>query len=234
MRARVAAQGQQQGPRAAHRADLREIDRGRTRRAGVDLDCAIGAPERDCGRKRRLLRGAILLGGETAGVDVVERQVTVRALESDEIHAADLAYREIVGVRLGRRARLLIERGIDVDGRAVRIEDRTERLENLDRAGVVGKRRARLDLEHPFRIRDAQREREGSAGDVRIDRDALQVVDAGVDARAVAQGRGDHGDRRIRARHQAGGRRSLGPADLFLVDAGLLAHEGDRVVDLAA
>ena len=220
-----------QARRAA--AGLRQVDRGRARRARVDRRFAKGASQRHAGDESLVLgRRPVLLGGEAARVDLVDRKVAVRALESDQIRAADFAHREVVGVGLGRRTGLLVEQRVDIDGRAVRIEYRAERLEDIGGRGVVGNVRACLKFELATRVLDAEPEREHAAGDIRVDGHGLQVVDAGIDRRTVAQGRGDHIDRRVRASHQACCLCGFHPADLLLVDARLVAHEGDGVGDV--
>ncbi len=125
-----------------------------------------------------------------------------------------LRHRDVVGVRPRRIARRLVERRIDVARGAVRVDDRAQLFEEIERARVPGDRRGGLA---------EQRDREVAA--VRIDREGLEVVDARAVPHRGHLHVGERAERRNEAR--AGGR--LGPARLRHVDAGLRPAEHDGV-----
>ena len=163
----------------------------------------------------------------------MNRQVAIGALEGDQVHAADLAYGKVVGIGLRRRAAGEVEVQIDVDRRPVRVEDAAHRLEDVNGARVEGYLGRGHDREFAAVVPYPERQRKAAAGDVRVDGDRLQVVDPGVDRRAVADRGGADIHRRIRAGHQAGRLRGLGPADQLLVHPCLVAHESDRIGHVA-
>ena len=223
--------GKRPGPGRARQAV--EVHRRGTRRVGGGFEESGGSTQRDRRVAGLVLDGTGLLGLEQAGVDVVNRQIAMRSLEGDDEGIADLAHREVVGVRPGRDARREVECRIDVERCAVRVEDRAQGLEYVEGRRVAGDLAGLEQLEFPALVLDPEPQREVAAGHVRVDGDGLNVVDACVNRRTVAKRRGANLHRCFRAGQQTGGLGILGPGDLLLVLAGLVEYEGDGVGHVA-
>ena len=163
---------------------------------------------------------------EQRGVDGVDLQVAVLALEDQVEHVAVLLDAEVVGERQRIVARDAVELRLDVDRRAVRVQDRAQDLVQVQRAGVVGDRVADDDEAIADGVEELEAQREGPAGGV--DGDGLQVRALAVEAAFLHRG-GAHRDAGIRRRHQAAGEARLGPLDGSEVEAREAAGEAHRV-----